>query len=397
MALTRNDMPTHPIFAMLIVGLTVLCAPAAESKILLHDKAQPLPTRLLGPFVRLGSGQVLAVGDREVFLSADEGRTWSKRPLFADPKKFTCRTERCVLKTREGTILIAFTNVAELAFQWDQAKGGPQPGCRLPVYVVRSLDDGRTWQPPQLVQDGYCGALRGMIQLRSGRIILPSQYAVANPGRHVTVSYASDDEGSSWRKSNVIDLGDYGGYGDHGGGIEATAVELKDGRIWMLIRTYRGCFTEAWSSDRGLSWRDVHPSKIGASGSPGLLVRLQSGRIALFWTRFIAPVKKTGRREQLSLAFSDDEGRTWTKPAIVGYDPMQPGDKEPQHRLSYPYVYEHVPGELWITTMQGMLRVKLHENDFVPPRLSDKTSVGPTPPQASPTSTSPPPSAGSSW
>lgn len=360
----------------LLVGLIPPAASAAENRILLHEKAVPLPTKLLGPFVRLGSAQVMAVGEREVLVSGDEGRTWRKRPLFRDDN-FVCRPERCVLRTREGTLLIAFMNQAEQSFQWDQKEGGPQPGCRLPVYVVRSLDDGRTWQAPQLVQDAYCGALRGMIQLRGGRIVLPCQYAEANPGRHVTVSYASDDQGLTWRKSNAIDLGDYGGYGDHGGGIEATVVELKSGRLWMLIRTYRGCFSEAWSDDCGLSWKDVRPSTIEASGSPGLLVRLHSGRIALLWNRYIDKVKKTGRREQLSLAFSQDEGRTWTEPVLVGYDPMPPGGKESQHRLSYPYVYEHVPGELWITTMQGMLRAKVQENDFLPPRLSDKTYRAP--------------------
>jgi hypothetical protein len=364
-------------FALLLFAALCTSLLAAEKKILLHEKAQPLPSKLLGPFVKLGSGQVLAVGDREVYVSADEGRTWTRRPLFKDGKQFACRPERCVLRTREGTVLIAFMNQAEQVFHWDQAQGGPQADCRLPVYVVRSLDDGQTWQEPQLVQQGFCGALRGMIQLRSGRIILPCQYAVAHPGRHVTVTYASDDQGRTWTKSNVIDLGEYGQYGDHGGGIEATAVELRDGRVWMLIRTYRGCFTEAYSYDRGLSWKDVRPSTIAASGSPGLLVRLQSGRIALFWNRYIDPVRRTGRREQLSLAFSDDEGKTWTKPVVVGHDPMQPGDKEPQHRLSYPYVYEHVPGQLWVTTMQGPLRVRLQEDDLVPPRLSAKTYRAP--------------------
>jgi len=73
------------------------------------------------------------------------------------------------------------------------------------------------------------------------------------------------------------------------------------------------------------------------------------------------------------MAFSEDEGRSWTAPVVVAYDPMRPGDKEPDHRLSYPYVYERVPGELWITTFQGPLRIKLHEDDFLPRRLSEKT------------------------
>jgi hypothetical protein len=73
------------------------------------------------------------------------------------------------------------------------------------------------------------------------------------------------------------------------------------------------------------------------------------------------------------MAFSEDEGRTWTEPVVVAYDPLKPGNKQSQHRLSYPYVYEHVPGELWVTTMQGPLRIKLLEDDFLPRRMSDKT------------------------
>jgi hypothetical protein len=32
--------------------------------------------------------------------------------------------------------------------------------------------------------------------------------------------------------------------------------------------------------------------------------------------------------------------------------------------LAYPYLFEARPGELWITTMQGGLRAKLHEKVF---------------------------------
>ena len=277
------------------------------------------------------------------------------------------------MRTRDGTLILAFLNVKEMVFRWDQSRGGPLPECRIPVYVTRSTDDGKTWHVPEVLQEGYCGALRTMIQLRSGRVVLGCQVAVADPGRHVCFSYASDDEGKTWKRSNVIDLGKYGGYGDHGGGIEPTLAQLKDGRLWMLIRTYRGCFTEAFSADEGLTWTDIRPSKIAASGSPGQLRRLQSGRLVLFWNRFIDKAKRTGRREQLSMAFSEDDGRTWTEPAVVAYDPLQPGHKQSEHRLSYPYVYEHVPGELWVTTMQGPLRIKLLEDDFLPRRRSDKT------------------------
>jgi hypothetical protein len=344
-----------------------------EKTILLDPRCEPLPTSLLGPFVKRNDGSVLAVDADRVMISADGGKTWQPRKLFSDPERYACRGERAILQTREGTLVLAFLNMKEMVFRWDQARGGPLPECRLPVYVTRSTDDGQSWEPPIMVQDGYCGALRTMIQLRSGRIVLGCQRAMSNPGRHVCFTHFSDDQGQTWQQSNVIDLGDYGGYGDHGGGIEPTLVQLHDGRLWMLIRTYRGCFTEAFSENQGRTWTDIRPGEIPASGSPGQLRRLHSGRLVLFWNRFIDPAKRRGRREQLSMAFSEDEGQSWTEPVVVAYDPMQPGDKEPRHRLSYPYVYEHIPGELWVTTMQGPLRIKLREDDFFPRRRSDKT------------------------
>jgi hypothetical protein len=321
---------------------------------------------LFGPFVTLGDGSVLASDAQQVHVSADEGRTWQARPLFQEPDKFLGRGEGALLRTREGVVVHVFLNGKEQALRWDQAKGGPQEDCRLPVYVTRSLDEGRTWETPQLLQEGWCGAIRQMIQLRSGRIVLVSQKAVRDPGRHVSLTYVSDDQGKTWKPSNTIDLGAYGGYGDHGGGIEGTVVERRDGKLWMLLRTPQGCFSEATSDDGGLTWKDVRPSKIEASGSPGTMVRLADGRLALFWNRYIDKVKKTGRREQLSMAFSDDDGATWSEPVVIGYDPMKPGDRESDHRLSYPYVYERAPGLLWVTTMQGKLRVRLRESDFLP-------------------------------
>ena len=354
------------IWPWILLAALAAGAGAAERQILLHPKCERLPAELLGPFVKLGDGSVLAVDTAQVHVSRDDGRSWEARPLFKDAAKFSANFERAVLRTHSGVVVIAFTNAKETVFAWDQVVKTPRPENRKPVYVVRSRDDGRTWEEPRFVQDGYCGAVRSMIQLRSGRIVLGSQMAVSNPGRNVSLTWASDDDGQTWRRSNIIDLGEYGRFGDHGGGIEGTLVELKDGRLTILLRTPQGVFTEAFSADGGLTWKDVRPSKIQASPAPGLMWRLQSGRIALFWNRWIDRERRLGRREQLSLALSENEGSTWTPPVIVAKDPTEPGDTGPEHRLAYPYVYEHRPGEIWVTTGQGALRMKLREADFLP-------------------------------
>ncbi len=39
--------------------------------------------------------------------------------------------------------------------------------------------------------------------------------------------------------------------------------------------------------------------------------------------------------------------------------------KEPRKWLSYAYLFEASPGNLWVTTMQGEVRLQLREADFL--------------------------------
>jgi hypothetical protein len=244
------------------------------------------------------------------------------------------------------------------------------PGARLPTYVVRSTDDGKTWAAPQKLHDDWTGAIRDIIQTRSGQIVFTSMMLRHEPGRHSVVTYASADEGQSWKRSNIIDLG---GVGHHGGVSEATIEELRDGRLWMLLRTNWKRFWEGFSEDGGLSWRTIRPSSIDASSAPGLLKRLHSGQLILLWNRYFpegqttfpltggdnqwSEVPVSNHRQELSAQFSADDGQTWTKPVVIA--------RAKKGWLAYPYLFEAHPGELWITTMQGQLRVRLKERDFV--------------------------------
>ena len=37
---------------------------------------------------------------------------------------------------------------------------------------------------------------------------------------------------------------------------------------------------------------------------------------------------------------------------------------EPGQRVCYPFLFERRPGELWVSTMQGYLRVRVGEQDL---------------------------------
>jgi predicted neuraminidase len=235
---------------------------------------------------------------------------------------------------------------------------------------MRSTDEGLTWEAPQKLHDDWSGCVRNILETRTGRVVFTAMKMRHNPGRHAVLTYCSDDQGKTWKTSNVIDLG---GAGHHGGVSEATAIELKDGRLIKFIRTNWMRFWLAESSDGGLTWHPLGPTDVPASSAPGLLQRLASGRIILIWNRPFPEGKDTfplsggdriwsetpvsNHRGELSIAFSEDECKTWSTPVVIA--------RKPGTSLAYPYLFEASPGELWLTTMQGGLCLKLREADFI--------------------------------
>jgi len=261
-----------------------------------------------------------------------------------------------MVRTRKGTIAIVYLDMATYKWQWDDAKRAPKgpDSCRLELWAIRSPDEGKTWIDRQRLLDGYNADFTGFLQTRSGRLVATIEHLVDDPPHWVVCSFFSDDEGKTWKRSNWIDLG---GHGHHDGATEPTLAELSDGRLLMLIRTSLDRFWEAFSDDDGRYWRVIRPSGIDASSAPGFLLRLRSGRLALAWNRLnpeggtckrtAAPtpaseVPTSWHREELSLAFSADDGKTWTRPVVIA--------REKGGQVAYPYLFERRPGVLWVFT-----------------------------------------------
>jgi hypothetical protein len=346
--------------------------PSLRAAVRLHEAAQWLPFAWDGPLLRKPDGRLLGLSVDRVYESGDGGDTWEARPLYQPgprEKAYKISAERAICLCPDGTVVAAFVNLNEMRWLWRDELRDALPGTRLPQYVVRSPDGGRAWEPPTWLHDEWTGEVRDLIRLRSGRLVLSSMKLAHNPGRHTVLSYVSDDAGKSWKPSPLIDLG---GMGHHGGVTEATIEQLRDGRVLMFLRTNWGRFWQAFSEDEGLSWRRIEPSPVEASSAPGLLKRLASGRLVLLWNRPLpegkdsyplrggdglwSEVPVSNHRGELSMAFSEDEGRSFTKPVVIA--------RRADRALSYPRLLEFRPGELWVTTMQGGLAARLLEKDF---------------------------------
>ncbi|MBT3373972.1 MAG: exo-alpha-sialidase [Lentisphaerae bacterium] len=328
-----------------------------------HPKARKQDTKWMGPFVNLPQDEILTVvnvdGGIRAFVSRDDGANWQPAGrIVNDQVRFGIRdgnADTLLLRTTKGTLLCAFLNIFDEKISWNRERQEPNDDMKRYTWLARSFDDGRTWSEVTLIQKGFCGALRDMIQLSTGELVLVGQDMVRNPGRNLSFTYTSTDDGVTWTRSNNMDIG---GKGDHAGSIEGTLTERRDGRLWILLRSYHGFFYECFSTDKGLTWTKPVPSTIKASGSPGFLQRLQSGRLCLLWNRFAkGRPKRIGRREELSMAFSEDDGKTWTEPEIIL--------RNKGKRQSYPRLFERRAGELWINVWQGLTFIKLGEQDFV--------------------------------
>lgn len=341
-----------------LLHLTACLAMAADNPLTLHPLAKPLSFKHQGPFITTADGGVLCIDAKNALRSADQGKTWTSTPLFGGSTKYKIRGENALLRTRNNVIIAGWINDAERAspkhWNWG-AHDAKWTDFVLPTYVCRSLDDGKSWETPVKLSELWCGCIHSLIEMRSGRIVLVGQEIIPE-WRHATVMFVSDDQGKTWQRSNMLDYGV--GKHDHAGSLEGTVIERKDGTLYLLMRTEAGFLWEATSSD-GLKWEGLQQTQIRSVTCCPQMARLADGRIALLWNH--PPrheLTNNHSREELSIAFSDDEARSWSNPIVIA---AHYGKRQ---RVSYPYLYERKPGELWITTMQGGLRMKINVADI---------------------------------
>lgn len=352
--------------------INILSGKKTSTGFWIHDKTKEINNFRMGPFIHLKKGVMATVDTSNFLFSQDEGKTWKAFPMFKDSSKFFIRPERALIKTKKGTLILAFANDKERA-KWNWSKDThDSPEAELPTYAMYSKDNGKSWSQPQLLHKEWTGAIRDIIETNNGQVIFSSMMMRHNPGHHAVVTYNSADEGNTWTRSNILDLG---GVGDHDGVTESTLETMKDGSIKMLLRTNWGYFWETTSNNNGLTWENVKATPIDASSSPGMFKRLKSGRLVLVWNRYYPQGKKSYplrggdynfsaapvsmHREEISIMFSDDDGKHWSKPVVIGKT------TEPKTQIAYPYLFEKSPGELWISFAFSKLRISLYEKDFI--------------------------------
>ena len=251
---------------------------------------------------------LMGEGDVECWASADAGRTWHKRGTASPHEPGTARANIAAGLAHNGDVIV-------LASGWGYAPGFRNR--RLPPWVCRSSDGGRTWSVDKS-RSAIAFPEGADYEDRAQRMFKPFGDIVPLPGKRLAASLYhdwgtvwilfSEDDGLTWGKAAVLS-------DDHRG--ETAILRLRADRWLAASRTEGGppdgktplqgmeLFV---SEDEGRTW-SPHGRLTEPHQHPGHLLRLKDGRVLLTY----------GMRDifAIGVRVSRDEGRTWDPPEAL--------------------------------------------------------------------------------
>ncbi len=268
----------------------------------------------------------------------------------------------------ENTVLLSWSDDGAKTFTVPQAMGEPKDGTRCYDPTVWIDPKGRLWyifnrgnkdtaqhdiwaricdqpdaQTPVFGQEFRVGydvpfafRMNKVTVLSSGEWLMPVTLAQKripawstgyNDQQEPTLHGVgiSGDEGRTWTLHGAVKSRPWA--------LENMIVELKDGRLWMLIRTSSGVLWESHSSDKGRTWSEGRASTIPSPGSRFFIRRLASGNLLL-----VNHFNFKGRNN-LTARVSTDDGITWCDGLLL----------DERAGVSYPDGVQDKDGLIWIT------------------------------------------------
>ena len=230
--------------------------------------------------------------------SSDGGRTWSESRVLQENTGGLNVMSVTLRRLRNGSIAMFYLQKNSLN--------------DLRLLVRFSDDEAVSFGPPVRVtnDDGYHVVNNDrIIQLSSGRLLAPaaSTADVEKVNHFVSHCYLSDDDGATWRNgTGHVDA-------EKRGAMEPEVIELKDGRVMIIVRTQLGFIGKSYSSDGGDTWSPMTSLGVKAPEAPATLRRIPAtGDLLLVWNNtFKEGFDHGGERTPLAAAISQDEGATW--------------------------------------------------------------------------------------
>ncbi|QHT72060.1 exo-alpha-sialidase [Rhodocytophaga rosea] len=252
--------------------------------------------------VRTGDGNFLIAwfgGTREkhsdvgIWLSKGNPGKWSQ-PIEVAKIREDAHWNPVLFKKTDGTIILYFKVGATIDL-WE-------------TWYITSSDQGKTWTEAKELVPGDKGG-RGPVKnkpivLSNGTWLAPA----SDEKNKVWNAFVdrSEDGGKTWKQSDFLTLDRNIIKGE--GIIQPTLWESAPGKVHMLLRSSAGFVCRSDSEDYGKTWSKVYKTTLPNPNSGIDLSRLDNGDLALVYNR---DGKNWGERRPLTVAVSQDNGKTW--------------------------------------------------------------------------------------
>lgn len=241
--------------------------------------------------------------DVKIWMARKNKKEWSL-PVIAAEEKCPCWNP--VLYTMPGGDILLFYKAGVHPQAWSG-------------FVKRSIDGGNTWLNSFHLPAGVIGPVKNRpLLLEDGTLLCGS--SIESWQRWGCWIDMTSDQGSTWRKSNPINIDT-----ELFGIIQPALIFSKD-KIRLLARSYQiGYICTAESSDRGITWSLASPTNLPNPNSAIDAINLSDGRILLVYNH------SKENRYPLNIALSSDEGETWDMKLTLETEPGE---------FSYPCVIQ---------------------------------------------------------
>lgn len=326
------------------------------------DRAKLYRTVMMEMGGAKAAAPAVPMGDNETYSSWMSPAANTGKPLVSEDWRKPCYNP--VLFQIPGGELVLYYKIGYGVSDW---RG----------FQITSKNGGKTWSKPMALPEGFLGPVKNKPEYVNGRIICPSSTETGGWKFHFEIS---DDKGKTWkyvgpveaelsvptqnRKAGttiVEDLEAGEALKEQGAQpilcIQPSILKLSDGRLMALGRTRNAKLAVTYSSDNGDTWSKVTLSDMPNNNSGTDAVTLADGSQILVYNNFetISGTPK-GLRTPLSLAVSEDDGKTWKEIVVLEDSPIS--------QYSYPSVIQGKNGKVHVVYTWRRNRISYKEIDL---------------------------------
>jgi predicted neuraminidase len=217
------------------------------------------------------------------------------------------------------------------------------------VYALKSVDEGKTWSEPVTVFPQAGLYTRQPLVVFKKQWLFPVYHSAggsitSNAQKDHSYVEISSDSGATWKECDVE---------GSGGFVQMNIIPTSSDHLVAFFRSRYADWIYESESDDGCSWITPHATQLPNNNASIQATRLKNGHLVMIFNNTQAELKPehadTGSRRILSLALSEDGGKTWPwirdveNPAIS--QPILPLEDA---EYSYPSVVQSADGMIHV-------------------------------------------------